>query len=90
MRNESVHSRQTDVIRIDVIGACPSQGLHGSVRRRAGATWLGADDHVLAVGFVPNRDNLNTLLQRRHAGAQLGRSLPRKAVADSQRILFQC
>jgi hypothetical protein len=44
---------------------------------------------MLAVGFVPDRDNLDAPLRGRHAGAQLSLCLPREAVANTQRVFFQ-
>ena len=88
MREEPVHRSQADMVGIHVIGLSPAQRLDRGIRRRAGAGRLGADDDVLAVGFVPDRDDLHALLGGQHEGAQLGLGLPRKAVADSKRKLL--
>ena len=81
--DEAVHRAEADMVGIHVVGPRPPQRLDGCIRRRARACGLGPDDHVLAVGFVPDRDDLNALLRGRQARAQLGGSLPREAVADS-------
>jgi hypothetical protein len=44
---------------------------------------------MLAVGFVPDRDNGNIPFGGAHAGGQLRLRLMRKAVTDSERILVQ-
>jgi hypothetical protein len=44
---------------------------------------------MLAVGFIPDRDDGNTPFDGAHAGGQLRFRLMRKAVAYTERILIQ-
>src|SRR5260370_35390611 len=54
---------EVDVVRVDEILAWPSQFANRGIGSRARAARLGPDDLVLAIGFVPHRDDGTTLLR---------------------------
>ncbi len=77
------------MVGIDMVGLLPAQGPDGGIRGRTHAAGLGTDRGVLAVRFVPDRDDLGALLGGEHAGPQLGSGLVGKAVADADRVFRQ-
>src|ERR1017187_6863604 len=80
---------EIDMVGVHVIRARPSQFAHGSVSGGARAGWLRAHYQILAVGFIPDRDDGNTPFGGAHAGGQLRLRLMRKAVTDTERIFVQ-
>src|SRR5688572_14066937 len=61
---ETLNRLEADMIRVDVPGMRPSQGLDRRESGRAHAGRFRADEGVLAIGFVPDGGHLNpTLLE---------------------------
>ena len=89
MRDETVDGFQPDMVGIDVVGFLPVKGFDGSVRGRAGCRWFGANGRVLAIGFIPDRNNFGAVLSGQNAGLQLGTGLTGKSVPYPERIFFE-
>ena len=88
VRQKAVHGFQPDVICINVVGLAPAKFFDGRCGCRAGAGGLGTDGQVFAVGFVPDRDEVNALLGGEDAGLQLRLRLVCKTVAHAQGEFF--
>ena len=81
---KAVHGFEADMVGVHVPGFFPAEFADGLVRRGAHAGGFGADDGVLAVGFVPDGSDFDALLRRQDAGLQLGLGLMRKTVAHAK------
>jgi hypothetical protein len=46
------------------------------------------DDHMLAIGFVPNRVNVDTEVTGFHEGLELSSTLVREPVTDAKGVFF--
>ena len=86
MRQKSIHGFQADMVGIQKIGLVPAQSLDGGIGRRAALGGFGADGGMFAIGFVPNRHNIEACARRAEAGLQLRLSLPREAGSHSKGI----
>ncbi|MEY3911676.1 MAG: hypothetical protein RLY37_1144, partial [Verrucomicrobiota bacterium] len=82
--DETLDGLQADVVGVEEVGGGPAEGLHGGVGRGAGAGRLGADDVVLAVGLVPDRDDFDAELLGGDAGGELGFGFVGEAVAHAE------
>ena len=61
VRQEAPHRFQADMIGIKEVRSRPAQGLHGGIGRGTRGRRLGTDDRVFPVGFVPDRNDFDTL-----------------------------
>ena len=75
------------MVGIQKVRLLPAQRLDRGINRRAALGGFGADGDMLAIGFVPNRDDVNAFASGAEAGLQLRLGLPRKPVAHSERVL---
>ena len=82
--DETLDGLQADVVGVEEVGGGPAEALHGGVGRSAGAGRLGADDIVLAVGLVPDRDDLDAELLGGDAGGELGFGFVGEAIAHAE------
>ena len=83
---EAIDGFEADVVGVDVVRLLPAERLHRGVGRGPHARRLGADDRVLAVRLVPDRDDLDALLGGQHAGPQLRLRLVREPIADADGV----
>jgi hypothetical protein len=65
---KAVHRSQVDVIGVQIIRARPTEFVHGAIGGGARARGLRADDQVLAIRLIPDRDDNGALARRQHAG----------------------
>jgi hypothetical protein len=80
---EAVDGGEVDVVGVAEVWVLPAEGLHGSVGGGAGGRGLGADDVVLAVGFVPDGNDFDAVVRGLDAGLELGFRLMSEAVAHA-------
>jgi hypothetical protein len=73
------------VIGIAEVRLPPLQRLHSSVRSLPRLSRSGADDGVLAIGFVPHWHHQYSGFGSLNAGPELGARLMRKAVPHTNR-----
>ncbi len=73
-----------NVVRIDIPSRLPTQRLNSSRGRIIDALWFGADERVLAVGFVPNGNHRDALGGQLSECSKLCRSLMGKPVAHAE------
>src|SRR5260221_11486039 len=83
---EAIGGDGGDVVGVEEVGEGPVEGLDGGVGGLARGGGLGADDHVLAVGLVPDGDDFDTVGEGLDAGLQLGLGLVGEAVAGAYGI----
>ena len=84
--DEQVNSFETNMISIDIIRPLPSQFRDGLVRLFSRARRVGPDKHVLAIRFVPDRNNFDAELPRLDEGGELGNTLDARSDLDPDRI----
>ena len=89
VRNKSIDRCYPDVIGIDEISVAPAQRSDGGISSLARGGRLRADDHMLAIGFIPNRNDFETLFFGQSASCQLRNRLMCKSVAHSDGIFIQ-
>ena len=87
IRNEAVHGFEPDVVGVHVVWFLPAERSDCGLGGGTGAGGFGTDEAVLAVGFIPDRNNFNALLGKFDAGLQLSLCLMSKPVSNSKRIL---
>ena len=81
--NEAIDGIEIDVVGVHIIRACPAERAHGGVGGLPCAGGFRADNLMLTVGFVPDRDDGDALFGGAHAGSELRLSLMRKTVSDA-------
>jgi len=87
--DEMVHGLHADVVGIDEIGVLPAQRLDGRIGLGAGVARLAVDDGVFAVGFVPDRCDLDALIFQQLEGVQLGLTLMAEPVTDADGVFSE-
>jgi hypothetical protein len=80
---------QPNVIGVHVPSGFPAERGDGGIRGRADARGFGADEVVLAIRFVPDRDDLHTVFSDALAGGELCARLVRKPIADANGIFIE-
>src|SRR5687768_5298345 len=86
---KAIHRLAANVIGIDMPWPRPTELLDGGECSLADAARLGADERVLAIGFVPYRHDVDPIIGQHLKGSQLSLSLMRKTVAHSKRESLQ-
>src|SRR5437588_1853057 len=89
MRDEASYRFEPDVISVHEVICRPGQCPNSGVGRGARGCGVGPDRLMLAIGLVPNRNDVHAMLCRQHTGPQLGTRLAREAVANTNRILLK-
>ncbi len=89
-REEAIYGAEIDVVGVAEIWLRPSERLNRGVggwrvRRR-----FGSDDGVLAIGFVPDGSDFDSVFGGEDAGFELGFGLMREAVAYSEGEFAEC
>ncbi len=82
-REEARDGLQIDMVGVEEVGLRPAERLHGIIGCGARLAGLGANDGMLAIGLVPDRDDFNAGLRRKNAGGKLGLGLVRKPVTHA-------
>ena len=77
------------MVSIHVIGIFPAQRLHRRISFGTQTGRLRADEGVLAVGFVPDRNEGRAKCLSLNAGLELRPALPAKTVAQTERKFVQ-
>ena len=67
----------------------PAERLHRRVRLRPKAGGFSADEKMLAIGFIPDRNDVRSLVGGKHARLKLRLALMGETVAHPKRILAQ-
>ena len=88
-RNKAVHRFSPDMIGIHVPGSFPTELCHRVLCRGSNFGRFRTDDQMLAVGFVPHRDDLDSERLGQDTAAQLGFRFPAESVAHPQRIFSE-
>ena len=83
-RDEPIHRFEPDMVGVHMIGIFPAERLHRRIRFGPQAGRLGADEGVLAVGFVPDRNEDRAQFRRLHARVKLRLALMAKTVAHAK------
>jgi hypothetical protein len=76
------------VIGIDMVSPLPTQRSHGGVGFCPDVIGFAMDDHMLAIGFVPNRVNIDPQVTGFQEGLELGSTLVREPVTDAKGVFF--
>src|SRR6202789_2180765 len=84
-RKEPRNRLEVDMVRIQKVRLLPLQFPYSRIRSLPRLARLRADDHVLAIGLVPNRHNFYTRLPRQHTSLQLRLRLMCEAVPHTHR-----
>ena len=84
--DETVDRAEIDMVGVEEVFASPAEVGDGLVRGVARGLWLGADDVVLAVGFVPNWADIDAELFGGDEGVELGVRAVGEAIADSESV----
>ena len=83
-RDETIHRFEPDVVGVHVIRLLPAEFPDCRIRGGAGAGRFGTDDGVLAVGLIPDRNDIHALFCGHHACGQLGPALMCKTVTHAK------
>ena len=86
--NKSVDRFQADMVGIDMVSALPTQRSYGGVGFRPDVVGFAMDDHMLAIGFVPNRVNVDPQVTGFQEGLELSSTLVREPVTDAKGVFF--
>lgn len=85
---KSVHRRDADVVRIDVVGAVPAALLDCPFGGSALVGGLSPDEDVLAVALVPDDGRRHSLLTGFLEGSELRDALAAEAITGSNGVLL--
>jgi hypothetical protein len=78
---EAIDCAEIDVVGVAEVWLAPVEFMDSGVRGRARLRRFGADDGVLAVGFIPHRHDKHSGSGSLHAGLELSARLMGKAVS---------
>jgi hypothetical protein len=82
---EAVYCLEMDVVGITEVRVLPLELMDSGVGSGARLRRFGADDGVLAIGFVPHRQHMDSGIGSLDAGPELGACLMGKAVSHADR-----
>ncbi len=86
--DEAINGAEIYVVRIEEVFAGPAEIGDGLVGGVTGGLWLGADDGVLTVGFVPDRGDVDAELFGRDEGFELSVGAVGETIADSEGVFW--
>ncbi len=82
--DEAVHGLEIDVVGIEQVGAGPAEIFDRGIGSIAGGLRLGTDDVVLAVGFVPDRADVDAEFFGGDEGLELGMRAIGETISDAE------
>ena len=87
--DEAIDGAEVDVIGVHVVGLFPAGLAYRCIGGGAHAGGFRADDAVLAIRFIPDRDDGDAAGRRHHASLQLSLGLVRETVPYTDGEFFQ-
>ena len=87
-RNKPIDRFQTNVVGIDVVGSRESKRSYRGVGLGPNVIGFAFNHRMLAIGFVPNRVNVDTRLTSIQDGPELGLPLVSEPIAGAESIFL--